>query len=159
MVGIIGRQPPSCTRYGQLLLLSVGFAAAGCSKGMGDVSGRVMYQGKPVVSGSIVLAGSDGTPHRGQIAEDGKYSISGVPAEMVKVGVLSPDPAPAKRPQRLPPWLSDVDQQMKGITVNTGPAKKPKNWRPLPKKYEDPTTSGLTLEVNKGENTQDIMLN
>jgi hypothetical protein len=180
MVGILlYRRPRWCAGYGRLLLLLGGaLVAGGCGKGVGDVTGKVIYKGTPVAMGSVVLAGSDGIPHTGPIEEDGTYAVSDVPAETVKVGVLSPDPGPPLRPESLPPSLAPLAQreikgpkaedarrlqakmqEVRGIKVDTGSSRGDrKKWRRLPKKYEDPNASGLAIEVKKGENTQDIIL-
>jgi hypothetical protein len=141
------------------LPLFLALAAVGCGRGVGDVSGKVTYDGSPVAMGSVVLVGSDGIPHSGQIDLDGTYAISGVPAETVKVAVLSPDPGPPLRPGDLPPSLAPLMQEKKGIKVDLGSSKPDRRkWRRLPKQYENPHASGLTMEVTRGENTQNITL-
>jgi hypothetical protein len=126
---------------------------------MGNVSGKVLYKGSPVVMGSVVLVGPDGVPHTGRIEEDGTFTISEVPTETVKVAVQSPDPGRPLRETDLPPSQTPLMQKMKGMKIDLGGAKGDrKKWRRLPKQYEDPNTSGLTLDVHKGENILDIEL-
>jgi hypothetical protein len=127
--------------------------------------------------GSIVLVGSDGMPHTGQIEEDGTFEVTGVPAGTVNIGVLSPDPGPPNQRLDLPPSLAFMNPdikgpkaedarrlqakmlEVKGVKLPTAtPKADRKKWRRLPKQYEDPNASGLTMEVTKGENTQDIIL-
>jgi hypothetical protein len=162
------------------LLLLLVLAVVGCGRPVGAVSGKVEYRGTPVVMGSVVFVGSDGIPHSAKIQEDGTYKIKGVPAETVKVGVISPDPGPPLGPKMLPPDLAPLMQdtklkgkkaedaerlkakmlEVRGIKIDLGSVHQDdrRKWRRLPKQYEDPHSSGLTMKVNKGENTQDITL-
>ena len=60
------------------------FAIAGCSSGLGELTGRVTYKGQVVASGTVVIVGSDLLPHHGLIDEDGTYTISKVPTGPAK---------------------------------------------------------------------------
>jgi hypothetical protein len=171
------RPTPRRAGYSCLPLL-LALTAAGCGRPVGDVSGTVTYKGTPVVMGSVVFVGSDGVPHTGQIEPDGTYAVSDVPAGTVKIAVVSPDPGRPLRPGDLPPSLAPLaDQEIKGpkaedarrlqakmqevrgIKVDTGSLTSDrKKWRKLPKEYEDPHASGLTMQVTKGKNTYDIPL-
>jgi hypothetical protein len=159
MLGILCRQAHWGAGFGRLLLLCSGLATCGCGKGVGDVSGRVHYKGTTVVYGTVVLAGSDGIPHRGDIQEDGTFAVFDVPAETVRVGVLSPNPTSSlATAKKLPQELRPEMLEKRGMILQTGTARKPKGWIPLPKQYENPNSSGLTMQVTKGQNTQDIEL-
>src|SRR5690349_503951 len=68
-------------------------AAAGCGGQGATVSGKVSYKGRPVVSGSVIVLNPDGTARTGVILPDGSYTVEGVSRGLVKIGVLSPDPA------------------------------------------------------------------
>jgi hypothetical protein len=60
--------------------LALGFlalGAAGC-QGTGDVSGKVTFQGKPLVFGTVLFEGSNGALRQGNIEKDGSYVVSGV---------------------------------------------------------------------------------
>jgi len=171
------RFDPTRAKGGCLALLLT-LVAAGCGRTVGDVSGQVTYKGTPVVMGSVVFFGSDGIPHTGQIETDGTYAVSDVPAGTVYVAVLSPDPGPPLRPGDLPPSLAPLAdqnikgpkaedyrrlqekmQEVKGIKINLGSGQGDRTkWRQLPKHYGDPQASGLTMEVTRGKNTQDITL-
>ena len=91
-------------RYSFLVALLVG--VGGCGTPRCDVSGKVTYQGKTVVCGTITFVGSDGMPIVVPIQSDGAYQAKQVPVGPVQVAVLSLDPA---RP--LKPWVM-------GIAVN-----------------------------------------
>jgi hypothetical protein len=159
------------------LPLFLALAAVGCGRATGDVSGTVTYKGTPVAMGSVVLVGSDGIPHSGEIQEDGTYEVTGVPAGTVSVGVLSRDPGPPNQRLDLPPSLAYLNPAIKGPKAEDArrlkakmeevknvklpldaPTADRKKWRRLPKQYENPSSSGLTMKMHRGENTQDIML-
>jgi hypothetical protein len=62
---------PQCTRPRRAGLVgAVVLLAAGCG-GVADVSGKVTYKGKPVVTGSVTFYGPDKVPHVGAIDEKG----------------------------------------------------------------------------------------
>jgi len=65
---------------------------AGCSPSMTKVKGKVTFQGKPVVWGSVTLADAKGQFYQGEINLDGTYEIENVPPGPVKIGVYSPKP-------------------------------------------------------------------
>src|SRR5262245_41962740 len=60
-----------------LALLVVLAAAAGCG-GTATVNGKVTYQGRPVLSGSVIVLNADGTARSGVILRDGTYAVEGV---------------------------------------------------------------------------------
>jgi hypothetical protein len=121
-------------------------AALGCA-GKGDVSGKVTYQGKPLVWGTVQFEGSDNLVKQGNINSDGTYSIRGVATGEAKVAVSS-----------INPKSSDFQVRQ----VEGGPAPKPrpevKGWFPIPDKYDTPFKSGLTYPIKRGENKIDIEL-
>jgi hypothetical protein len=118
-------------------------ALAGCGGGVGQVSGTVSFQKKPVQSGTVMIIGSDSLPYYGSINKDGAFAVEKVPAGEAKVAVNSPDPrGPKARPGGRPvEGRKDVD---------------PKTWFELPPQYGDFNQSGLTLTVRRGENKFDI---
>src|SRR5262245_35060772 len=73
-----------------LLVLSVVF---GCGPGSATVTGKVTYKGKPVVSGTVVMLGSDERMVSAEIKADGQYVLAGVRSGKVRIGVSSPPPA------------------------------------------------------------------
>jgi hypothetical protein len=117
--------------------------ALGC-QGRGDVSGKVTYQNKPVKFGTVLIEGSDGNAGQGNIEEDGSYFVPGIVTGQARVAVNSPNP--------------------KSITLVAKRDKKPEpypdvpGWFAIPKQYENPSTSGLTYTIKRGENKIDIEL-
>jgi hypothetical protein len=127
-------------------LVLLPLAALGCA-GKGDVSGRVTYNGKPLVWGTVQFEGSDKILKQGNINSDGTYTVQGVATGEAKVAVSSINP-------------NSSDFQVR--QAEGGPAPKPrpqvKGWFPIPNKYDAPHTSGLTFPVKRGENKHDIEL-
>jgi hypothetical protein len=127
----------SLTIGGCLMLLLLG---SGCAR-TANPSGKVTYQGKPVVWGSISLRASDGSMHQIGIDPDGTYQLEGVPVGLAKVGVSSPDPKPSAR------LKAGGGESRGGKGTPPPPAGA---WFPLPDKLGDPSSSGVTLEVGSG---------
>jgi hypothetical protein len=153
-----------------ILILPFGFLLGllqGCGPGRGEVHGQVTYQGKAVSRGSVVMVGDDRKPIVGRIEADGKYSIQGVPAGIVRIAVLSPNPGEVSNSIRRSP------QNMKGPAnfkskfgsqiaqsdeLETGGKGARSKWFRLPQQYEDPDTSGITTEIRRGDNAFNIEL-
>jgi hypothetical protein len=128
---------------GTVLLLLPGI---GCGPRVGHVSGRVLYNDRPLPSGTVLFVGVDGT-RRGfsPIAADGTYRIQNIPVGPVKVAVVS-EP-------RVPPGLRNA----------AGPGSSPRDrvkddHVPIPPRYGDAAHSDLTYTVAGGRQTQDILL-
>jgi hypothetical protein len=120
--------------------------AAGCG-GRGDVSGKVTYQGKPLVWGTVQFEGSDGMLKQSNINGDGTYSVKGVAAGEAKVAVSSINP-------------NSADFQPRVVEGKAPPPPRPKveGWFPIPEKYDTPHKSGLVYTIKSGPNAIDIDL-
>lgn len=124
-------------------------ALAGCGPATADVAGKVTYQGKPVVFGSVVVIGANGIPKSGSIQPDGSYRVSGVATGPGQVAVSSP----------MPPGLAPVKKRAARDDDEKPPADAGKSvspdiakaWVALPEKYSDPAKSGLTAQVGSGQ--------
>jgi hypothetical protein len=109
-----------------------------------EVSGRVLYKGKPLPGGMLTFVVEDmGFSFNAVIDEKGNYSIT-APVSDVKISVdnkmlamQQPAPRQAARP---------VPEPVKGKYV------------PLPLKFAATDTSSLTYTVKKGKQTHDIEL-
>jgi hypothetical protein len=125
------------------LCLAAALALTGCMGGKGNVTGEVKYNGTPLPSGQITFIGQSGEKVvvPGEI-KDGKYSLANVPAGPVAITVHT---VPPTRPGRRPD----------GTTPPAAPAGA---FVKIPSKYAKPSTSGLTFEVKRGENTKNIDL-
>src|SRR5262245_11102874 len=83
-------------------------AAVGCG-GRGDVSGKVTYNGKPLVFGTVQFEASDKTIKQANIETDGSYFIAGVPVGEAKVAVSSDNPKSRSEERRVgKEWDSGV---------------------------------------------------
>lgn len=117
--------------------------ATGCDRGTGTLSGQVTYKGQPVTSGMVTVVDADGVPHGASIQPDGKYRVTDVPAGPVRVAVTSPDPR-----------IAAAEARGEGATPPPATAA----WRPIPERYADAATSGLTFTVKRGDNVFPIEL-
>ncbi len=133
---------------------------SGCGPATGDLTGKVTYKDRTVICGTVTVVGTDGIPRQGNIEPDGNYVVTGVPAGPVKIGVVSPDPAPQPLPSDLSPEELEKLRNAPGLgeTVAAGPPLDRRKWEPLPKHYANPNESGLTHTVQKGPNHHDIRL-
>lgn len=104
---------------------------------VGGISGTVTFNDQPVTEGQVVFRNVElNTEVVGNLDAEGKYSATGV---VVGKALVSVRPLP-------PPTTMDATQP---------PAPDPAN---IPKKYRDPKTSGLELEVTEGAMTFDIQM-
>jgi hypothetical protein len=116
-------------RYSRMAWLGLLVFAAGCGSGMGQVEGKVSFQGKPLTGAVVLFVPERGPAAAGTVKEDGSYRLltrrpgDGAMIGRCKVAIFSPEPT-----------------------------------RPLPisKKYLDAETSGLLVEVKEGRNTIDF---
>lgn len=139
------------------LLLTL-FAALGCGGGVGDVTGTVTYKGKPLDGGSIQYR-SGGKTVAAEISKDGKYSVAGVPAGSASIVVSYVDPKATDHFRA----VSANSKQAGAGRTGADPALKaaagdPSQFNKIPDKYSDFNGSGLTFEVKKGPNTNDVDL-
>jgi hypothetical protein len=127
------------------LVALAAFCAAGCSSSEfeSDVSGTVTLDGSPVGPGTVVFAPTDdkSNPATGLVEVDGDYflrsnRIRGLPPGHYKVSVSVVHYDPVAAGQR-----------------STKPGK-----QITPRKYADPSTSGLEYDVEPGNNSIDIDL-
>jgi hypothetical protein len=119
-----------------LLMLS------GCGKSVGELSGVVAYQGKPLPVGQIVLYCDGGdAPVITRWIRDGAFSIDAAPVGNARVAVLTFPPSNVQGPGGLrSPKPIDVPQPPVGQYVS------------IPTKYRHPKTSGLSTTVTQGHN-------
>jgi hypothetical protein len=123
------------------LLLILLTLMTGCGPSTTTANGKVTYQGKLVVWGSITLVASDGSVFQAGIEPDGTFTIPKMLVGTAKVGVeSSAPPAPGGRggdargskPPPLPPAGA---------------------WFPIPDTLNNPAKSGVTVEVKSGQPT------
>ncbi len=112
------------------------------------LEGTVTYGGEKVPLALVIVAlgGSGGGGVNANCDDDGKYKLSNVPVGTVKIGVNTD----AAKGILIGRAMAGVDPTKKGQSL-----KIPKHLD-LPKKYQDPETSGITTRVERGPNKFDI---
>ena len=126
--------------------------AAGCGGPFtAPVSGTVTYKGNPLPGGTVTFIHPDGRVGYGTIHEDGTYSISAAPGGDVKCIVQTTKPI-VPPPQTVAARLSGGAAKAGATVYPAGP------YVPIPEKYGDPQTSGLSHTIDRGSNTIDIPL-
>lgn len=134
-----------------LLLIVVGLFFWG--RPTGAVNGRVTYKGKPLYTGAVILVNKNGVTATGAIEPDGSYSVAKAPTGEVFVGVVSKDPVYLHRVGQLKSSRAPIPAS--ALTASPLDRKK---WFPIPRQYEEPTSSGMVLTIEKGDNRHDIAL-
>ena len=137
------------------------FAAAGClgkSQPTGTVSGKVTYKGNPVPAGCLVTFVSErGVAALGTVDASGRYQlmIAGkpdVPALEYNISVTFTGVAG--------PEMTDEDERkfMAGNPETIAKFSSQSQRAPIPKKYADEFSSGLSFQIKEGANSFDIDL-
>jgi hypothetical protein len=120
---------------------------------MGVVSGRVLFDGRPLPGGKVLFRlAQSGDVREGIIDENGGYTVD-CPAGEAQIGV---DNSMLQKP------VAPGPQRMRGAGVRPGSGEKPNEFKgryvSIPSKFKNPVTSGLTYTVEKGGQTHDIPL-
>jgi hypothetical protein len=124
---------------GSVGVLMLTLFVAGCSRGTGNVSGKVLFKGQPLPAGTITFYDDENGVTSSAINPDGTYAVSKVRTGAAKVAVAVPLPI-----------------NMPGV----GPALVlPQTKVPsIPPHYHDRERSGLTLDVVKGDQVHNFEL-
>jgi len=150
---------------GLLLALAL---LAGCGRREGKVSGRVLYNGKPLPGGSLYFRPADGALNTVSVTidEKGNYEAA-LPVGEVKIAVnnteLQRQPAEGGgRPQLPPIKLPNIPKSKGSEPPEAPPPDAPQKpagaYVPIPEKFYNADTSGLTYTVKPGPQTHDIEL-
>ena len=118
-----------------------------------EISGTVRFNGAPLTGGRITFKAGEGDPGSSAVIDpNGRYKIS-APVGDVNISIDNSmlNPAAHKGKERIQkgagPRPGGFDpEEVKGAYV------------PIPQKYADPKTSGLTYTVKKGDKEHDIDL-
>jgi hypothetical protein len=132
-------------------------AVAGCLEDpTGTVKGRVTFNGKPLPSGTVtfVFHGGRGV-ESARILPDGTYSLPEVPLGESRVTVQTPDPR--RLPEGLRKALDGPAAENATVVARRDAAVIVPSVE-IPKRYNDPETSGLTFTVMQGGNLHDLEL-
>jgi hypothetical protein len=149
-------------RWGAFFLLLLGLLVAGCGS-KGTISGRVLYQGKPVPGGTVIFVTKDKGAMRCPISAEGNYTIEKVPAGEVKIVVLDREMSKSGKlkmvekavrsgmvkKEQLPP---DIKKELESSSTASGQPIR------IPANYADADKSGLACTVTGSTQTYDIEL-
>jgi hypothetical protein len=139
-------------RLAILAVAGFGLFLAGCGIGLREkrlpetgatLEGTVMYGKEPVLVAMIIVQG-EGAAATTYVGEDGHYKAENCPIGTVHIAVNTD---------------AGKGQMMGRVVAHSqgkGPA--PPKMIDVPAKFADPTTSGITTTVNKGENKFDIVI-
>jgi hypothetical protein len=143
---------PGKRTVGWLLLSILVLTACGCSR-TATVTGKVTYQGRPVVHGFVTFLSAQETARSGVIQPDGSYTVENVPLGRMRITVFSRNPAKGRSTVR-------VEQPAETGDKKAGSGKPTvAGWFPLPPKFEAVATSGLTCTVDARTMRHDLELN
>ena len=142
----------------------------GCAAGKSKVSGRVLYNGKPLPGGSVFFRPADPKQNAvtAELDEQGNYEVT-LPVGEVQVAVdnraLQPRPAgPSGVPPGLPPEvLAELSKGKKPTpppeaSNPNAPTKPSGKYVAIPENYYTVEKSGLKFTVESGEQKHDIEL-
>jgi hypothetical protein len=135
----------------RLLAAMLLLGATGCGNRT-TVRGKVTFQGRPVTYGSVIVLSGDHTARSGVIEADGSYTVEGVHPGAVKIGVISHDPSRGRSTLRGHKPDPPARKGAAPRKTRTG------GWFPLPRKFEDPETSGLSATLGPGRVAHDLDL-
>ena len=140
-----------CCVWCGLFTLMGGCADNSRSVDHAEVSGKVLYEGKPLPGGQVTFVALEaGFGSSAHIDEQGKYQIN-APVSEVQIGVnneMLKSRAPGKPKETLHPKEPNSEPEM--------PIKG--RWVRIPFSYADPATSGLKYTVKPGSQTHNIEL-
>jgi hypothetical protein len=152
--------------FGLLLLLPL---VAGCEAGQGQVSGRVLFDGKPLPGGRVTFRPA--APRQNSVSAEldaeGKFQVV-LPAGEVQVCIDNRElePRGAAIGTVTPPNLSpEMKKLLGGDRPDRAPPKPPDaaerpagRYVPIPERYHALETSGLQFTVKRGEQQHDLEL-
>ncbi len=128
-------------------------AVAGCSGGSkASATGKVVYAGKQLKTGTVTFYGADGVGVSAVLDAAGTFTVAGLPAGTSKVTVSNPSPSETATA------LSATGRPAPGqfAARPSRPVPKDPNWVHVPPKFGMPETSGITIELKSGQNDVDI---
>jgi hypothetical protein len=123
-------------------LLLAAIIAGGCKPRIGNVSGTVKFDGKPLPGGTITFFDEKNGAFSSAIEANGSYSVTGVRSGRARIAVAVPMPIPIE------------SSSMPGIKITPPTVDVPK----IPDKYHSAEKSGLVCDVRGGDQAFDVEL-
>lgn len=145
----------SSFRYFMIVLVGLVLFPLGCSSSdqpeLGQVTGTITLDGKPLTGVAVVFQPENGRPARGMTNAEGKYELVYIrQTKGTKVGPNRVEVAPSEEGEE-----SEGDEP--GDGDSQAASKKSKSAKPtVPAKYN--TKSELKVDVKSGSNTFDFQL-
>jgi hypothetical protein len=130
--------------------------ALGCGPATGTITGKVFYNSTELKAGYVSFVSEDGAKNTvSPIAADGTYTIEKMPIGPVKISVeteslMKTSKAPRNEP---PPGMVRPGDERQSVLDESA-----KRAIPIPAKFGDPKTSGLSYTVTSGSQSHDIEL-
>jgi hypothetical protein len=153
---------------GQVAVLGLLSAVVGCGPGQGHLSGRVLFDGKPLPGGIVRFAPADGRSANvsAEIDEAGNFTPVVLPVGEVIVSVDNrkyAPPPPRGGPITLPAGLS---AEARGKMSGGGPRpptdasaeRRSSRYVEIPARYYAAETSDLRLTIQSGDQQRDVLL-
>jgi hypothetical protein len=136
-------------------LLAAGCGLVGSGSKQAELNGKVVYNDAPVTGGQLRFYPADGSaPVPGSINADGTFSFGGLPTGTVKVTV---DTEPVKA-QAAGPYRGMKPPEGAAPPPSAGGAGGTPVYVKVPRKYADPKTTDLTVELKSGTQTKNLVL-
>jgi hypothetical protein len=115
------------------------------------LTGKATYNGRPVTGGRIKLFEPKGREYETHLRRDGTYKFSYLPMGELKV-VIETESIKNEKTK----WDELAKHPTPGLDIP--PAESVPIYVKIPEKYRKPETSGLSVIIKKGENTQNFDL-
>jgi len=135
----------------------------GCGPAYNRVSGRVLLDGKPLPGGRVTFRPADSAQNSAsaEINEQGQYEVT-LPIGDVQISIDNRElqPRAARGPIELPALGPDIQGKINSEMARSAPTGNKGSGRyvPVPSRYYDAETSGLSFTVKKGDQRHDIDL-
>jgi hypothetical protein len=136
-----------------VLIVSLVVTPTAClsKKPTAEVQGRVTYKGVPLPEGVVLFLAQDRRQDIGMIRHDGTYVVEQAPVGLNKVSVQTSPPSPPLGPAT----RRANEPEKKGLPTGD---KSLVHSVPIPSRYANTDTSGITFTVKDGSNRYDIEL-
>jgi len=145
--------------------LSVALAGCGGPPPRAVVKGKVSIGGKSLTTGNVMFWGDKNATASAPINESGEYVMNDAPIGDVKITVTVPKipPGVLEKMQSKSGKFKEINKDIKSVDPESGKTisimgSVPASIVPIPEKYADVDSSGLTFTVKSGEQTKDLPL-